>query len=465
MKKFLLFVAAIATFVGCCNCNKQETAREFDKFNSVVYELNIRQATEEGTFAAAEKYLPELKEMGVDIVWLMPISPIGVDGRKGSLGSYYSIIDYKAVNPEFGTMEDFQSFLATAHDLGLKVILDWVANHTSRDANWWKEGKTDWYVMDESTGLPIVEYDWTDIAKLNYKNEDMRNAMIDALKFWVELGLDGYRCDVAMNVPGDFWKRAWEEVRAINPDVYLLAEGEEQWLHESGFEATYAWELHHIFNAMAKGGSETKNVAGDGTIKTDAKSVADLKEYLERDDVKYPAPAMRLMFTSNHDENSWAGTEFERMGDAHKTFAALTFVLPKSQPLLYTGQEIGLNRRLAFFEKDSVVELVDLEYGKEYRDFYKGLIAFRHNNSALAAGANVAPMVYVENAPESVLAFSRENEQNKVLCFFNFSAEPQTLTLTEAEAGEYNCLCGKQMIYKAGDVVELEPWAYMLLAR
>ena len=465
MKKFLLFVAAIATFVGCCNCKTQEAVREFDKFNSVVYELNIRQATEEGTFAAAEKYLPELKEMGVDIVWLMPISPIGIDGRKGTLGSYYSIIDYKAVNPEFGTMEDFKSFLATAHDLGLKVILDWVANHTSRDANWWKEGKTDWYVMDEATGLPIVEYDWTDIAKLNYKNEDMRNAMIDALKFWVELGLDGYRCDVAMNVPGDFWKRAWEEVRAINPDVYLLAEGEEQWLHESGFEATYAWELHHIFNAMAKGGSETKNVAGDGTIKTDAKSVADLKEYLERDDVKYPAPAMRLMFTSNHDENSWAGTEFERMGDAHKTFAALTFVLPKSQPLLYTGQEIGLNRRLEFFEKDSVVELVDLEYGKEYRDFYKGLIAFRHNNSALAAGANVAPMVYVEGAPESVLAFARENEENKVLCFFNFSAEPQSLTLTEAEAGEYNCLCGKVMTYKAGDVVELEPWAYMLMAR
>ena len=465
MKKFLLFVAAIATFVGCCNCKTQETAREFDKFNSVVYELNIRQATEEGTFAAAEKYLPELKEMGVDIVWRILINPIGIDGRKGTLGSYYSIIDYKAVNPEFGTMEDFKSFLATAHDLGLKVIIDWIANHTSRDANWWKEGKTDWYVMDESTGLPIVEYDWTDIAKLNYKNEDMRNAMIDALKFWVELGLDGYRCDVAMNVPGDFWKRAWEEVRAINPDVYLLAEGEEQWLHESGFEATYAWELHHIFNAMAKGGSETKNVAGDGTIKTDAKSVADLKEYLERDDVKYPAPAMRLMFTSNHDENSWAGTEFERMGDAHKTFAALTFVLPKSQPLIYTGQEIGLNRRLEFFEKDSVVELVDLEYGKEYRDFYKGLIAFRHNNSALAAGANVAPMVYVEGAPESVLAFARENEENKVLCFFNFSAEPQSLTLTEAEAGEYNCLCGKVMTYKAGDVVELEPWAYMLMAR
>ncbi len=466
MKKILALVAIIATFVGCCNCDKQAVATSnFDKFNSVVYELNVRQATVEGTFAAAEKYLPELKEMGVDIVWLMPISPIGVLDRKGSLGSYYSIIDYKAINPEFGTMEDFDSFLNTAHDLGLKVIIDWVANHTSRDANWWNEGKKEWYVMDWEKGLPIVEYDWTDIAKLNYENQEMRLAMIDALKFWVEKGIDGYRCDVAMNVPGDFWAEAWKQVREINPDVYLLAEGEETWLHECGFDATYAWELHHIFNAMAKGGSETKNVAGDGTIKTGAKYVKDLKEYLERDDVKYPAPAMRLMFTSNHDENSWAGTEFERMGDAHKTFAALTFVLPKSQPLIYTGQEIGLNRRLAFFEKDSIEELVDLEYGKEYRDFYKKLTSFRHNNSVLAAGANVAPVVFVEEAPEAVLAFTRENEENKVLCIFNFSAEPQTLTLSENAAGKYNCLCGETREYNAGDVVELEPWAFMLLSK
>ncbi len=461
MKKFLALVAFVATLVGCVA--PVEKVAEFDKFNSVVYELNIRQATEEGTFAAAEKYLPELKNMGVDIVWLMPISPIGVDARKGTLGSYYSIIDYKAINPEFGTMEDFDKFLATAHDLGLKVVLDWVANHTSRDAQWWKEGKKEWYVMDENNEFPIVMYDWTDIAQLNYENEDMRLAMIDALKFWVEKGVDGYRCDVAMNVPGDFWAEAWKQVREINPDVYLLAEGEEQWLHESGFEATYAWELHHIFNAMAKGGSETKNVAGDGTIKTDAKYVKDLKEYLQRDDEKYPAPAMRLMFTSNHDENSWAGTEFERMGDAHKTFAALTFVLPKSQPLIYTGQEIGLNRRLAFFEKDSVKELVDLEYGKEYREFYKSLCSFRHNNSALAAGENVAPMVFVEGASENVLAFTRANEENTVFCIFNFSAEPASLTITEAEAGDYACICGQTKSFKAGDVVELEPWGYMLL--
>ena len=319
--------------------------------------------------------------------------------------------------------------------------------------------------MDEATGLPIVEYDWTDIAKLNYENQEVRVAMIDALKFWIEKGVDGYRCDVAMNVPADFWAEAWKQVRAINPDVYLLAEGEETWLHEAGFEATYAWEFHHIMNAMAKGGSETKNVAGDGTIKTDAKSVADLKEYIARDDEKYPAPAMRLMFTSNHDENSWAGTEFERMGDAHKTFAALTFVLPKSQPLIYTGQEIGLSRRLQFFEKDSVVELVDLEYGKEYRDFYKMLCSFRHANSALAAGSEVAPIAFVEGAPETVLAFTRENAENKVFCLFNFSAEPASVVITEAEAGDYNCACGITKSFKAGDVVELDAWGFMLLSK
>ena len=467
MKKLFALVALVATLVGCATTKetKEEVAPACKTSNEVVYEFNIRQATEEGTFAAAEAYLPELKAMGVDVVWLMPISPIGVDGRKGTLGSYYSIIDYKAINPEFGTMEDFDHFLATAHDLGLKVIIDWVANHTSRDANWWKEGKKDWYVIDEETGLPIVEYDWTDIAKLNYENQEMRAAMLDALKFWIEKGVDGYRCDVAMNVPADFWAEAWKQVREINPDVYLLAEGEETWLHEAGFDVTYAWELHHIFNAMAKGGSETKNVAGDGTIKTDAKTVQDLKDYLSRDEEKYPAPAMRLMFTSNHDENSWAGTEFERMGDAHKAFAALTFVLPKSQPLIYTGQEIALDRRLEFFEKDSIVELVDVEYGKEYRDFYRMLSAFHHNNKALEAGDCVAPIVYVEGAPETVFAFTREKGDNKVLCLFNFSAEPTTITLTDAEAGDYTCACGQAKSFAAGDVVELDAWGFMLLSK
>lgn len=466
MKRFLSIIALALVMVGCCNCGQERVAENtYDKYNSVVYELNIRQATEEGTFAAAQKYLPELKNMGVDIVWLMPISPIGVDGRKGTLGSYYSIIDYKEVNPEFGTMEDFDNFLNAAHDLGLKVIIDWVANHTSRDADWWKEGKKDWYVIDPATDLPIVEYDWTDIAKLNYENQDMRAAMKEALCFWIEKGVDGYRCDVAMNVPADFWADAWAEVKKINPEVYLLAEGEEKWLQECGFDATYAWELHHIFNAMAKGGSETKNVAGDGTIKTDAKTVADLKAYIERDEVNYPAPHMRLMFTSNHDENSWAGTEYERMGDAYKAFAVLTYVMPQGQPLIYTGQEIGLNRRLQFFEKDSVVELVDTEYGKEMRTFYKNMNAFRHANKALAAGNDVAPMVYMEGAPEAVLAFTRQKEDNTVFGLINFSAEPQVVTITEAVAGDYTCPCGEARSFKAGEQVELAAWQCMVMAR
>ena len=466
MKRFFAFIALAAMLVGCyCNCNEKVADKAFDKYNSVVYELNIRQATAEGTFAAAEKYLPEIKAMGVDIVWLMPISPIGVDGRKGTLGSYYSIVDYKAINPEFGTLEDFQSFLATAHDRGLKVIIDWVANHTSRDAKWWQEGKKDWYKIDPATDLPIVEYDWTDIASLNYENQEMRAAMKDALCYWIELGLDGYRCDVAYKVPADFWADAWAAVKAINPDVYLLAEGEASWLHECGFDTSYAWEFHHMMNAMAKGGSETKNVAGDGTIKTDAKSVADLKEYIARDAQNYPQPAMRLMFTSNHDENSWAGTEFERMGDASEAFAALTYVLPQGQPLIYTGQEIGLNRRLEFFEKDPIVELVDVNYGKEYRDLYKRLIAFRHNNAALAAGENVAPIVYVEGVGENVLAFTREKEGNKVLCIFNFSAEPATVTIDSSISGEYTRACGKTVTFADNETLELGAWQYMLLAQ
>ena len=220
-----------------------------------------------------------------------------------------------------------------------------------------------------------------------------------------------------------------------------------------------------MMNAMAKGGSETKNVAGDGTIKTDAKYVSDLKEYIARDAQNYAQPAMRLMFTSNHDENSWAGTEFERMGDASEAFAALTYVLPQGQPLIYTGQEIGLGRRLQFFEKDPIVELVDLEYGKEYRDLYKRLIAFRHNNAALAAGENVAPVVYLEGVGENVLAFTREKECNKVFCIFNFSAEPTTVTFDESVAGEYDCVCGQKFNVVAGEQLELGAWEYKLLSK
>lgn len=428
-------------------------------YNAVVYEMNVRQQSEEGSFAAAEARLPFLKELGVDIIWLMPIHPIGVEERKGTLGSYYSIVDYKAINPEFGTLEDFKSFLDAAHELGFKVIIDWVANHTSRDAKWWQEGKKDWYKIDPATDVPIVEYDWTDIASLNYENADMRAAMTEALCYWVELGIDGYRCDVAYKVPADFWQEAWTAVKNINPDVYLLAEGEESWLHECGFNASYAWELHHLMNAMAKGGSETKNVAGDGTIKTDAKSTKDLKEYIARDAQNYPREAMRLMFTSNHDENSWAGTEFERLGDAVKTMAALTYVLPQGQPLIYTGQEIGYNDRFEFFEKDPVLSWE----ANEWTDFYKALNAMRHSNLALGTGERGGEIVLFDVNNDSVLAFSREVADNKVVCLFNLSAEEQKIQLAEPFEG-YKCALSGESV-SLGTEAAMAPWHYYIIVK
>jgi glycosidase len=450
MKKITLIAMFAALLAGCGQARRNDAAEvSQDKYNSVVYELNIRQATPEGTFAAAERYLPELKKMGVDIVWLMPIHPIGVDGRKGSLGSYYSISDYEAVNPEFGDIESFDRFVAAAHDLGLKVIIDWVANHTSRDAKWWKEGHEDWYVLDEESGLPIVQYDWTDIAKLDYANAEMREAMTSAMLFWIGRGVDGFRCDVAYEVPIDFWQQAFARIRAVAPDVYLLAEGEKTFLHDSAFDTTYGWDLHHLMNAIARG----------------EKSAADLRAYVESDAAAYPAPAMRLMFTSNHDENSWSGSEFERMGDAAATFAALTFVLPQGQPLIYTGQEIGLDRRLEFFEKDTVDGLTDPQCGAGWRELYTDLCRLRHTNAALAAGEDIAPMIYMEGAPEDVMAFTREKDGRAVFCLFNLSAEPQTVVVTDAVAGGYKTLAGGQYTLTADSSILLAPWQWMILTR
>ena len=243
MKKYLLIIPLLLLAASC--------ARE--STGDVVYEMNVRQYTPEGSFAAAQNELPRLKELGVDIVWLMPIYEIGQKERKGTLGSYYAIKDYKTPNPDFGTLDDFDAFLAEAHRLGLRVILDWVANHTSPDAAWVTDKPADWYYRD-SLGNTIVEYDWTDIAKLNYGNADMRSAMQDAMRFWLDRGVDGFRCDMASLVPQDFWTETISALRSeYRQELYFLAEGEETWLHEAGFDATYAWKLHHMLNDIASG--------------------------------------------------------------------------------------------------------------------------------------------------------------------------------------------------------------------
>ena len=364
MKRILILAILALAALGC---NRQQNCQtdDADIRSSVVYEMNVRQITPEGTFAAAAEQLPRLRELGVDIVWLMPIHPIGVLERKGTLGSYYAPRDYRDVNPEYGTLEDFDAFVARAHELGLKVVLDWVANHTSPDSEWAQE-HPDWFRRDEN-GNFVVQYDWTDIAPMDLTREDMRDAMRDNFRFWFDRGVDGFRCDVAGEMPLDYWESMITPLRKEYPGKYWLAEGEKPGLHtESGFDATYAWKLHHMLNDIAHGKA----------------GIRELTAYIEEDAKEYPEDAFRLAFTSNHDENSWAGTEFERMGDAWQAMTILCWTLPNTQPLIYTGQEIGMHHRFQFFEKDTMTQGID----NHYTDFYRYLTALKHNHPALGAG-------------------------------------------------------------------------------
>jgi len=438
----LLLPAALCAFAACAE-RPAPAAHAAWTYDAVLYEMNVRQLTPEGTFAAAEERLPALRELGVDAVWLMPIHPIGVEGRKGTLGSYYAIRDYCDVNPEFGTMADFEHFLARAHELGLRVMLDYVANHTSPDHAWATEKPAEWYVRD-STGAPVVQYDWTDIAKLNYETPAVREAMRGVLEFWAAKGVDGFRCDAAKEMPDDFWTEAFAALRAAHPDLFLLAEAEGPQFHADGFDATYGWEMHHLMNDIAQG----------------RKSAADLRELLARHAEEYPAEAFRMFFTSNHDENSWAGTEFERMGDAAAAMAALTYVLPQSLPLIYTGQEVGYDHRFEFFEKDPM----PASEPNEWTALYAKLNALRHANPALASGEKGGGMAYMGGAVTDVMAFTRTAGDNKVVCFFNLSAEPQRVIPTVDVAGDYaDALSGEARTIAAGEEFELAPWKYLIL--
>ena len=428
MKKTLFMLLAALMLAGCAK--QVELRHPKWAYDATIYELNTRQATEEGTFAAAEALLPQLRENGIDIIWVMPCQPIGVITRKGSLGSYYSIIDYCAINPEFGTRADFEHFLAAAHKQGFKVILDWVANHTAPDSEWTKnEG---WHYRD-SLGNLMVQYDWTDISKLNYENEDMRNEMLKCMHWWMDsIGIDGFRCDVAGEVPTDFWNRAMGDLRLTHPDMFTLAEDEDKAdeLTESAFDMYYGWTLHKLMNGVAQG----KN------------SVEDLWAYFAKADTTIRKEAIRMNFITNHDENSWAGTEFERMGDAVDLFAAFCYVVP-GMPMMYTGQLAGNHHRLEFFEKDLIDN--DLDYAKA--DLYKGLNAMRARNKALFSPEVGAPMERVACDNEAIFACKRVKEgrwhTNAILAVMNMSGEKQNVTL------------------ETGETFALEPWGYEIIEK
>ena len=451
MKKILFATLGLLCLASCAKqpcCQLEHPCYAYD---ATIYELNTRQLTEEGTFKAAEAVLPELKELGVDIIWIMPIQQIGVLERKGTLGSYYAITDYCKFNPEFGTRADFEHFLAKAHELGLKVILDWVANHTAPDSEWTKNDG--WHYRD-SLGNLMVQYDWTDISKLNYENHDMRAAMKKAMHWWMDtIGIDGFRCDVAGEVPTDFWNEAMAEIRAKHPDMFTLAEdeAEAQDLTESAFDMYYGWTLHHLMNGVAQG----KN------------TVNDLWDYFAKTDTTIRHEAIRMNFTSNHDENSWSGTEFERMGDAADLFAAFTYVVP-GMPLIYTGQPSGNHHRLAFFEKD----VIDRVENAPQKAMYTRLNALRADNFALWSNEIGAPMVRIVADNDNVFACVRHavcpksNNENTVIAVMNMSADEQTVTLTlDQYAGEYNCICGKTMTIEATQTLTLKPWQHIILTK
>ena len=419
-------------------------------FSAVLYEMNVRQLTVEGTFRAAIERLPFLRSIGVDAIWLMPIYPIGEDGRKGSLGSYYSIKDYTAVNPEFGTDDDFRAFVAAAHAMGMRVLLDWVANHTARDARWIAECPADWYERDEQ-GVAKVPWDWTDTAKLNYANHDVWRGQIDAMRYWVEnFDVDGFRCDMAMLVPIEFWQEASEELHRIKSDIFMLAEAEEDNLFDNAFNMSYQWNVHHIMVDIAKG----------------ARRVWDLRNAIHSERARYPREAMRMSFTSNHDENSWSGSEQSRFGAALEVMTAMTFLMPSTMPLIYTGQEVGYDHSFEFFERDAIPE-------EKYREgyatrLYRSLAALKHSECALYAGECGGEMIEIENnAKDCMMTFVREVEGSRVVAMMNLS--PYTIHAdfrTGIYAGEYkDAITGERVVLDDHVERDIEPWGYQILVK
>ncbi|WP_181304618.1 alpha-amylase family glycosyl hydrolase [Rufibacter sp. XAAS-G3-1] len=412
--------------------------------NATIYEVNLRQYTPEGTFKAFEAHLPRLKEMGVDILWLMPIHPIGGKNRKGTLGSYYSVKDYYGVNPEFGTKEEFKELVNKIHGMGMYVILDWVANHSAWD-NPLTQQHPEWYTKTtEGNFQPTPWYDWEDIVDFDYEQPGIRKYMTEALVHWVkETDIDGYRCDVAGFMPLDFWENARAELDAVKP-VFMLAEWESRDLHKRAFDMTYSWSLWNHLHEVTTG----------------KKSLGGLVEYMAHDVNSFPKNGYRMTFTENHDKNSWGGNQYTNFGQGLETAMVMASTV-SGMPLVYSGQEAGLNRSLKFFEKDTII-------WKEHRnaEIYRKLFELKHQNQALWNGAWGGEMVRIHNdKPEQVISFYREKNGDKVIPILNFSSQPVKVKLnSKLQAGRYKELfTGNSYQLKGEDVLTLAPWKYLVL--
>lgn len=443
----VILIAALSLWTACSSttndaqANTKATDHPEWADNATIYELNIRQFSEKGTFNAVTERLDEIKAMNVEIIWLMPIHPIGEKNRKGELGSYYAVKDYQGVNPEFGTEEDFQRLVNEIHKRDMKVIIDWVANHTAWDHPWTKE-HPDWYTLNEDGEfMPPVE-DWADVIDLNYDNREMRQEMIDALVYWVrDFNIDGYRCDVASMVPTDFWEDARAELDKVKP-VFMLAEAEEPELNEKAFDMYYGWTMHHILNAVAQGKQNADSVHAE---------VVRLNE-------TFPKGSYPMNFISNHDENTWNGTVWERMGAGSYPLSVLTATLP-GMPLIYNGQEAGMDKQLEFFERDPI------EW-KEHpmRDHYTKLFDLKQSHPALLNGTDGGDYNRITTTANDgdVYAFTRTAEEGTVFVIANLTDQTQRFDIVSpAIEGTYSSLFeGEEVTLSDSINVQMDAWGY-----
>lgn len=418
-------------------------------YNLGVYEVNVRQYTQEGTFKAFQSHLDHLKNMGVGILWFMPVHPIGEQNRLGTLGSYFSVKDYKAINSEFGSLEDFKELVDTAHAMGFYVLIDWVANHTSWD-NSLTVTNPEWYTKDsEGNFMPPAGTGWSDVIDLDYSQSGLREYMIEAMKYWIEeTNIDGFRCDAAGMVPLDFWSAAISELKSLKPEILMLAEGDGADLQNAGFDMTFAWNLYGfgsgILPKIANGTNNANNLAS----------------FIRGEFQDYSQSHYRLHFTSNHDENSWYGTVFERFGSLSEIFAVFTHTI-NDVPLIYSGQEAGLNKRLQFFEKD-LIPWKD----HSFYTIYSTLLKFKKENKALWNGESggKAERILTNNNPE-IFAFVREKDGDKVFSIFNISGNDQTV-IPEGDlfkGGYVDIFSNDTLIFTDSSSINLSSWDYKIL--
>ncbi|WP_298417382.1 alpha-amylase family glycosyl hydrolase [uncultured Kordia sp.] len=476
MKNLTLFILTTFLFFSCKTEKKEtkKTPKPEEKEiatisndmmeNAVIYEANIRQYSKEGSFDAFTKDIPQLKQLGVKVIWLMPIFPISETKRKATgsefaseiedpeerkkyLGSYYAVSDFTKINPEFGTIEDFRELVKTAHDNDIYVILDWVPNHTGWDHTWLKTNPEFYTKNDKGEitdplnedGIPVG---WADVADLNYDNKELRKAMVKDMKYWLtEEDVDGFRCDVAGSVPTDFWEEAVPQLRATK-DIFMLAEAWEPELLKNGlFDMAYGWDTHHRMNHIAQG----------------KETVADWDKRMQQIDSLYENDDILMNFVTNHDENSWNGTIEERMGKGGEAFTALIYTAP-GMPLIYSGQEYDMKHRLKFFEKDEIPKTKGTTW-----PVLEKLGALKNTHIALHGGKNAASYTKISTSvADNVLAFKREKDGKSVYYIGNLSKDAIS-TKIDLVGNFSNYMEGGTVTFTKEQEIALQPWQYFIL--